>query len=226
MRQSGFRAARRNILYAKNPWTFPAMQRQSSLIDRASTQMIYAPNRKRSRSIYPRPHRKDKCTVLMLSKQRRQKRQRQRLQQKRRRYILHRLQNIRRASARMICDSIQNRANRVRLRPRRRHKCGKPLWKSRNNAHKIHPSNRSIHPSRSLLRFCHNRLFRMYQRSRRIAGQSRLAAVPPRRNLFHWKPHSQTHPQISYHPSARSQRQTPRRGKNPGAALIFGCEKQ
>lgn len=103
--------------------------------------------------------------------------------------------------------------------PRRKSRLGKPLWKSKRSAPKIHPSNPSIHPNRLPL-FHRSCLFRMHPQLRRSVSRSRLAANRPHLSSHQ---HQRTpHQRSSHPPSEKSRSQTPHREKNLGAALIFG----
>ena len=124
--------------------------------------------------------------------------------------------------------SGQQSHRRAIYHPRRKSRLGKPLWKSKRSSLKIHPSNLSIHPNRLSL-FRRSRLFQTHLQPRRSASRSRLAAPTPHRLRRKQPIHRHRHKlrqRSNCQPSVKNRNQTPHREKNPGAALIFGREKQ
>lgn len=105
------------------------------------------------------------------------------------------------------------------------HRYSKPLRKNKSSSLKIHPS---IHPNRRPL-FHRSFLLRIRPRSRRSASRSRLAAGNRHRQFHCNLPSRQyqhkLHQQSSCPLSGKNRSQTPRRGKNSGAAWIFGRGK-
>ena len=84
--------------------------------------------------------------------------------------------------------------------------------------------NPSIHPNRLPL-FCRSRLFRKHPQLRRSVSRSRLAAAN-RPHLSRHHHRRKIHQRSTRPPSVKNRSQTPRRERNPSAALIFGHEKQ
>ena len=120
--------------------------------------------------------------------------------------------------------SGQRSHGRTTCRPRHRSRPDKPLRKNKRSSLKIHPSNPSIHPNRLPL-FCRSRLFRKHPQLRRSVSRSRLAAAN-RPHLSRHHHRRKIHQRSTRPPSVKNRSQTPRRERNPSAALIFGHEKQ